>query len=81
MLELLCQWDRLIERGGVLYRQILHPDDAELVSQLLLPASLKDEVLTEVHQRHCHQSVDKVLELLRQQWYWPGITSAVVSSM
>lgn len=78
-LALLRQWDRLIERDGVLYRQVFRPDGGEAVPQLLLPVALKKEVLTEVHQRHGHQGVERTLELLRQRCYWPGMTSDVVS--
>lgn len=76
-LSLLRQWDRLIERSGFLYRQVFRPDGVETVFQLLLPAALWEEVLTEVHQRHGHQGVERTLELLRQQCYWPGMSSEV----
>ncbi|XP_065325766.1 uncharacterized protein LOC135932296 [Pelmatolapia mariae] len=45
-LVLLRQWDRLIERDGVLYRQVHRPDGAEVVLQLLLPSALIEQVLT-----------------------------------
>lgn len=76
-LVLLKQWDRLTEQAGVAYRQVLRPDGGEAVLQVLLPAALKDKVLTEVHQNHGHQGVDRTLELLRQRCYWPGMTSDV----
>ncbi len=76
-LVLLQQWDQLVERDGVLYRQIFRPDGAEVVFQLLLPAALKTDVLTEVHQGHGHQGVERTLELLRQRCYWPGMTAEV----
>lgn len=76
-LALLRQWDRLMERDGVLYRQAFRSDGREAVSQLILPASLKEEVLTKVHQDHGHQGVERTLELLRQRCYWPGMSSAV----
>ncbi|RCU35030.1 hypothetical protein DVA81_18275, partial [Acinetobacter baumannii] len=72
-LVLLRQWDRLVERSGVLYRQVFRPDGAEVVFQVLLPAALKTEVLTEVHQGHGHQGVERTLELLQQRCYWPGM--------
>lgn len=78
-LALLRQWDRLVEKDGVLYRQVFRPDGGESVHQLLLPATLKEEVLTEVHQRHGHQGVERTLELLRQRCYWPGMTSEVAN--
>lgn len=70
-------WDWLVERVGVLHRQIFCPDGAEAVLQLLLPVALREEVLTEVHQRHGHQGVERTLELLRQRCYWPGMSSEV----
>ena len=76
-LALLRQWDRLVERDRVLYRQVFRPDGAEAVLQVLLPAGLKEEVLTEVHQRHGHQGVEPNLELLRQRCNWPGMSSVV----
>lgn len=43
----------------------------------LLPAALKADVLNEVHQGHGHQGVERTLELLRQQCYWPGMAAEV----
>ena len=60
-----------------MYRQVFRPDGAEAVFQLLLPVVLRDEVLTEVHQRHGHQGVERTLELLRQRCYWPNMSSDV----
>lgn len=60
-LALLHQWDRLMERDGVLYRQAFRPDGLEAVCQLILPASLREEVLTKVHQDHGHQGVERTL--------------------
>ena len=77
-LVLLQQWDRLVEKDGLLYRQVFRPDGAEVIFQLLLPAVLKTDVLTEVHQGHGHQGVERTLELLRQRCYWPGMSADVV---
>lgn len=76
-LVLLRQWDRLIELDGVLHRQVFRADGAETVFQLVLPAALKTSVLTEVHQGHGHQWVERTLELLRQRCYWPGMSEEV----
>lgn len=64
-LMLVKQWDRLVARDGTLYRQIFRSDGAEPILQLLLPAALKTDVLTQVHQGHGHQGVERTLELLR----------------
>lgn len=77
VMTLLRQWDRLVERDGVLYRQVFRPDGAEEVFQVVLPAAMKEQVLTEVHQKHGHQGVERTLELLRQRCYWPGMSTDV----
>ncbi|KAL2098384.1 hypothetical protein ACEWY4_007591 [Coilia grayii] len=76
-LTLLRQWDRLVERDGVMYRRVFCPDGAEEYFQALLPASLKSEVLTQLHQEHGHQGVGRTLELARKRCYWPGMSSDV----
>ena len=76
-LILLRQWDRLVERDGVLYRQVFRSDGAEPTFQLLLPEALTSEVLNQVHQEHGHQGVERTLALLRSRCYWPGMSSDV----
>ncbi|XP_029941466.1 uncharacterized protein LOC115383427 [Salarias fasciatus] len=76
-LALIRQWDRLVESDGILYRKVFRPDGAEMMLQLLLPVALKEEVLTQVHQGHDHQGVERTLGLLRQRCYWPGMSSDV----
>ncbi len=76
-LVLLQQWGRLLEQAGVMYCQVARSDGGEPVLQVLLPAALKDKVLTEVHQNHGHQGVGRTLELLRQRCYWPGMSADV----
>nr|XP_057913595.1 uncharacterized protein LOC131107503 [Doryrhamphus excisus] len=77
-LALLRQWDRLVEKDGVLYRQVFRPDGAEAMLQLLLPSALCKEVLTKVHQEHGHQGVERTLALLRSQCYWPSMSADVI---
>lgn len=76
-ITLLGQWDRLVEREGVLYRKVFRPDGAEEVFQLVLPAVLKNDVLTQLHQQHGHQGVERTTELVRQRCYWPGVSADV----
>lgn len=76
-LGLLGQWKRLVEREGVLYRQIFRSDGAEETLQVLLPAALKEEVLIQAHQDHGHQGVERTLALLRERCYWPNMSSDV----
>lgn len=71
VLDLLRQWDRVVQKEGVLYHQIWRPDGGEEEHQLLLPACLKKEVLQQLHQGHGHQGIDRTTELVRQRCYWP----------
>ncbi len=74
---LLRQWDRLLEKEGVLYRRVRTPSGGEEVCQLLLPAVLRSHVLMQLHQQHGHQGIERTTELVRQRCYWPGLLSDV----
>ncbi|KAK0148948.1 hypothetical protein N1851_010632 [Merluccius polli] len=39
--------------------------------QLVLPATYKRTVLTQLHNNMCHVGVEKVLSLARERFYWP----------
>lgn len=41
VMVLLRQWDRLVEKDGILYQQTSRPDGGEEVLQLVLPDALK----------------------------------------
>ena len=77
VMAVLRQWDRLVEHEGVLHRRIFHPDGGEEIFQLLLPAILKEETLTQLHQQHGHQGVERTTELVRRRCYWPGMSSDI----
>uniref|UniRef100_A0A9J7ZUF1 Gypsy retrotransposon integrase-like protein 1 n=1 Tax=Cyprinus carpio carpio TaxID=630221 RepID=A0A9J7ZUF1_CYPCA len=76
-LILLRQWDRFIEREGVLYRRVFRSDGGEECFQLILPTTLKSEVLRQLHQEHGHQGNERTTELVQQRCYWPGMSSEV----
>ncbi len=71
VLVLAKQWDRLVEQGGVLYHQVILSGDEVL--QLVLPTSLKTQVLQQLHDEHGHQGAERTTELIRQRCYWPGM--------
>lgn len=71
VLELLRQWSKVIQLNGLLYRRTQHPDGGEDIHQLLLPDSLKEEVMKQLHQSHGHQGVERTTELIRERCYWP----------
>ncbi|XP_041862171.1 uncharacterized protein LOC121653037 [Melanotaenia boesemani] len=72
VLILIRQWDRIVEKGGVLYRRVCNPDGEENL-QLVLPASLQKQVLQQLHDEHGHQGVERTTGLVRQRCYWPGM--------
>ena len=76
-LTLLGQWDRFVEREGVLYRRVFRPDGREESFQLVLPAVLRDDVLGQLHQEHGHQGVERTTELVRTRCYWPGMSADI----
>lgn len=54
VMVLLRQWDRLVEKDGILYQQTSRPDGGEEVLQLVLPDALKSLglQLRQLHQDH-----------------------------
>lgn len=76
-MALLKQCGRLVEEEGVLHRRVHRPDGGEEILQLVLPSVLKQDILTQLHQEHGHQGVERTTELVRQRCYWPGMTSDI----
>lgn len=70
---LLRQWDRLVEREGVLHRRVCTLGSGPELFQLLLPECLMEEVLQGVHDDQGHQGVERTLQLLRNRCFWPNM--------
>lgn len=68
---MISQWDRIEERDGLLFCQLLHPDIEEKIPQLHLPECLK------VHQNHEQQGVEWTSVMLRQWCYWPRMVQDI----
>ncbi len=66
-----------MENEGVLYWRVFRPDGGEEVLQVLLPAAIKSEVLTQLHQQLGHQGVERTTRLVQQRCYWPGMSSDI----
>lgn len=69
---LLRQHSKLLLRDEVLYRRVQDSVWGE-TEQLVLPSTLRPDVLQELHDRMGHQGLDRTLSLLRQRVYWPGM--------
>lgn len=73
----LKKWDRLVEKDGVLYQRVFRPNCGEECFQLVLPAVLKEQVRTQLHQDHGHEGIERTAELVRQCCYWPGMSADI----
>ena len=58
---------------GVLYRET--QVDSEKKNLLVLPSCFIEQVLTGLHNDMGHPGKDRTLSLLRDRFYWPGMTS------
>ena len=57
---------------GVLYRQYRHNGDEK--DQLVLPAVYIEKVLNAVHNEMGHPGRDRTLSILKDRFFWPGMT-------
>ena len=71
--KLFYQLNRLILKKGVLHR--LYIDEDMEQHQLVLPRRLQGRVLRAIHDDMGHQGLERTLELLREQVYWPTMAS------
>ena len=69
---------QLILKQGVLYRRTTQVDTRTKL-QLVLPKSHRTRAIAGCHDQVGHLGQDKVLDLLRDQFYWPGMHTDVVS--
>ena len=70
---MLRQFESLKLVRGVLYRQVQTEDGMK--NQLVLPACFIEEVLIGLHTDMGHPSKDRTLSLLRDRFFWPGMTT------
>jgi transposase InsO family protein len=74
----LLNWDSLVIKEGLLYRTF-HRKDGTVYSQLLIPRSMRDEVLHQMHD--CvlsgHLGNKKTREKTLQMFYWFGLREDV----
>ena len=61
--------------NNVLYRR--RQEGPKTTYQLVLPAELRDIVLTSLHDHMGHMGVDRTLDLVRSRFYWPRMAADV----
>ncbi|XP_061921885.1 uncharacterized protein LOC133662165 [Entelurus aequoreus] len=66
---LLRELNRLELIDNILYRR--RQEGPKTTYQLVLPAELRDTVLTNLHEHMGHMGVDRTMDLVRTRFYWP----------
>ena len=69
---------QLVLKQGVLYRRTTQVNRRTKLQLVLLP-SFRTKAIEGCHDQVGHLGKDRVLELLRDQFYWPGMHSDVAS--
>ena len=73
--RLVSQWDKLSLRDGLLVRKAMRA--GKEVQQLVLPQSLKELAMQELHNKMGHLGPERTLDLLRQRFHWPKMEESV----
>ena len=68
------QWELLCVKHGKLWRAFLKPDDKVQHLQLVVPRTLRETILSELHNSSTggHLGENKLYSRLQQRFYWPG---------
>ena len=72
--RLLQLWDQLVIHNSLLHRRFESPKDKAPTLQLLLPESMRKEVIQDMHEGILggHLGEDKTLGRVKERFYWPG---------
>jgi len=77
----LCsQWDMLVIENELLYRKVTKEGCESVLYQLVVPGTLRKQVLNLLHNNRtaAHLGKNKTLESVKQRFYWPGVTGDVI---
>ena len=70
--QLIQQLSRITAKEGVLYRTS-SDNHGNKHLQLLLPSSIRSELLRGVHDQCGHQGLERTEQLVRERCWWPGL--------
>ena len=72
--RLLQLWDQLLLKDDILFCRLPSPAGQDLCDKLVVPKSLRAEVLRELHKGAMggHLGTEKTLWKLKERFYWPG---------
>lgn len=73
--QLMKQWTRLQLIKGVLHRNVIIR--GQKINQIVLPVTIRKEVLHQLHDCHGHQGIERTYLLLQSRFYWPGMKEDV----
>ena len=73
--KLLHKWDKLLIKDGVLYKKCQDVEGEYL--QLVLPESMKQQVLDSLHNFSGHQGIERTFSLVKKRCFWPGMFNDV----
>ena len=74
--QLVRAWDRLTVADGMLLYQKAR-EDGQVCHRQVLPRKMQQEVLRHLHDDMGHLGLEKVLPLVSDRYYWPGLYSHV----
>lgn len=75
--QLMISWTKMSLVKGVLYRTV-HLRGCE-TKQMVLPKSLRNEVLEQMHDELGHQGAERTYQLLHSRFYWPNMKAEVLT--
>lgn len=69
----LKQWNKLVMKNGVLKRRITDVHGNVEIFQILLPTSLRVEVMQSLHDKQGHQMLERFENSIRKRCFWPSL--------
>jgi len=71
-MQLKKQFKNLFMKRGVLFRKVFEED--EVIEHLVIPEACRKEFLMGLHDNVGHPGSERTMKLLRERFYWPGMT-------
>ena len=69
------QYKNFSIKRGILFRNLR--EDDRVIEQLVVPKSYRKDILKSIHNDIGHPGQDRTLRLIRERFYWPGVSSDV----
>ena len=70
---------RVFLDNGVLYHQFRQSSTSPSTAQLVVPSSMRDTVLNQLHNKADHLGIHKTTERIKERFYWPGYEEDIVN--